>query len=99
MRSVPSVWARTACFLQLVSALVCNSFPGIKLTSCNTSRLNKNSSEQQHNKGNLILHLNVVLQDAAVSHCWDLPPTTFGGAYAEFMGTRGFRADDRPVTR
>lgn len=34
-----------------------------------------------------------------MSHCWDLPPHTFGGAYAQFMGTRGFKADDRPVVR
>lgn len=39
------------------------------------------------------------VQDAAVAHCWDLPPHTFGGAYAQFMGARGFRADDRPVVR
>lgn len=39
------------------------------------------------------------LQDSAVVHCWDLPPHTFGGAYAQFMGARGFRADDRPVVR
>lgn len=39
------------------------------------------------------------LQDAAVAHCWDLPPHTFGGAYAQFMGTRGFKADDRPAVR
>jgi hypothetical protein len=38
-------------------------------------------------------------QDAAVAHCWDLPPHTFGGAYAQFMGARGFKADDRPVVR
>lgn len=37
--------------------------------------------------------------DAAVAHCWDLPAHTFGGAYAQFMGARGFRADDRPVVR
>ncbi|WIA35249.1 hypothetical protein OEZ86_003709 [Tetradesmus obliquus] len=37
--------------------------------------------------------------DAAVGHCWDLPPHTFGGAYASFMGQRGFHADDRPVVR
>jgi hypothetical protein len=40
-----------------------------------------------------------VLQDAAVGHCWELPPHTFGGSYAAFMGQRGFYADDRPVVR
>ncbi|KAF6264315.1 coenzyme Q biosynthesis protein Coq4-domain-containing protein [Scenedesmus sp. NREL 46B-D3] len=35
--------------------------------------------------------------DAAVGHCWDLPANTFGGAYARFMGQRGFYADDRPA--
>eukprot|EP00879_Flechtneria_rotunda_P025921 GHRR01027580.1.p2 GENE.GHRR01027580.1~~GHRR01027580.1.p2 ORF type:complete len:159 (+),score=26.80 GHRR01027580.1:240-716(+) len=39
------------------------------------------------------------ITDAAVAHCWDLPPTTFGGAYAQFMGVRGFKADDRPAVR
>jgi len=38
-------------------------------------------------------------QDAAVAHCWELPPSTFGGAYAQFMGARGFKADDRPTVR
>ena len=41
----------------------------------------------------------LLMQDAAVAHCWDLPPHTFGGAYAQFMGVRGFKADDRPVVR
>ena len=39
------------------------------------------------------------ITDAAVARCWDLPPTTFGGAYAQFMGERGFRADERPAVR
>lgn len=43
--------------------------------------------------------LQLCLQDEAVAHCWELPPHTFGGAYAQFMGTRGFKADDRPVVR
>lgn len=37
--------------------------------------------------------------DETVAHCWELPPHTFGGAYAAFMGQRGFRADDRPPVR
>jgi len=37
--------------------------------------------------------------DEAVARCWELPPHTFGGAYAAFMGQRGFRADDRPPVR
>lgn len=32
----------------------------------------------------------------AVKHCWDMPDTTFGGAYAKFMGDRRFLAGDRP---
>uniref|UniRef100_A0A7S0R0H5 Ubiquinone biosynthesis protein COQ4 homolog, mitochondrial n=1 Tax=Pyramimonas obovata TaxID=1411642 RepID=A0A7S0R0H5_9CHLO len=36
---------------------------------------------------------------STVAHCWELPPNTFGGAYAKFMGDRGFSADDRPPVR
>ncbi|GFH07835.1 coenzyme Q biosynthesis protein 4 homolog, partial [Haematococcus lacustris] len=36
------------------------------------------------------------ITDASTSHCWSLPSHTFGGAYAKFMGSRGFHADDRP---
>eukprot|EP00959_Pyramimonas_sp_CCMP1952_P463691 9485379-Pyramimonas_sp.AAC.1 len=36
---------------------------------------------------------------STVAHCWDLPQSTFGGAYAQFMGERGFSADDRPPVR
>jgi hypothetical protein len=35
-------------------------------------------------------------QDEAVAPCWEMPPGTFGAAYAGFMGSRGFHADDRP---
>lgn len=35
----------------------------------------------------------------AVRHCWELPPHTFGGAYARFMGDRSFLAGDRPPVR
>jgi ubiquinone biosynthesis protein COQ4 len=34
-----------------------------------------------------------------VAPCWDLPVETFGGAYAQFMGVRGFKANDRPTVR
>ncbi|CAL9151795.1 unnamed protein product [Musa hybrid cultivar] len=36
---------------------------------------------------------------AEVSHAWDLPESTFGSAYARFMGTRNFSPDDRPPVR
>ena len=39
------------------------------------------------------------ITDATVAPCWDLPKDTFGGAYAQFMGERGFKADDRPTVR
>ena len=34
-----------------------------------------------------------------VGHAWDLPPNTFGAAYANFMGSRNFSPDDRPPVR
>ena len=34
-----------------------------------------------------------------VGHAWDLPPNTFGAAYARFMGSRNFSPDDRPPVR
>ena len=37
--------------------------------------------------------------DASVARAWDLPESTFGGAYARFMESRGFRADERPPVR
>ncbi|XP_044490505.1 ubiquinone biosynthesis protein COQ4 homolog, mitochondrial [Mangifera indica] len=36
---------------------------------------------------------------AEVGHAWDLPPNTFGAAYARFMGSRNFSPDDRPPVR
>lgn len=39
------------------------------------------------------------MQWDTVQHCWELPPTTFGGAYAKFMGDRRFLAGDRPPVR
>ncbi|KAG9140604.1 hypothetical protein Leryth_022492 [Lithospermum erythrorhizon] len=34
-----------------------------------------------------------------IEHIWDLPPNTFGGAYASFMRSRNFSADDRTPVR
>lgn len=34
-----------------------------------------------------------------VGHAWDLPPNTFGAAYANFMGSRNFSPNDRPPVR
>ena len=39
------------------------------------------------------------MQNASVAHAWDMPPGTFGHAYAQFMGSRNFQADDRPPVR
>ncbi|CAM8882259.1 hypothetical protein QQ045_020238 [Rhodiola kirilowii] len=36
---------------------------------------------------------------ANVGHAWDMPPNTFGAAYAKFMGSRNFSPDDRPPVR
>uniref|UniRef100_A0A0C9RP83 Ubiquinone biosynthesis protein COQ4 homolog, mitochondrial n=1 Tax=Wollemia nobilis TaxID=56998 RepID=A0A0C9RP83_9CONI len=36
---------------------------------------------------------------SAVGRAWDLPPNTFGAAYAQFMGSRNFSPDDRPPVR
>ena len=36
-------------------------------------------------------------QNATTAHAWELAPTTFGGAYAKFMGDRNFQADERCV--
>ena len=41
-------------------------------------------------------HPSNCLQDEVVAPCWDMPEHTFGGAYARFMGSRGFAASDRP---
>jgi hypothetical protein len=41
----------------------------------------------------------LLLQGDTVAPCWDMPPGTFGGEYARFMGSRGFQADDRPPVR
>jgi len=49
--------------------------------------------------GRLILQERPRITSASVDHCWDLSPGTFGRSYADFMGTRGFQADDRPPVR
>ncbi|RRT61347.1 hypothetical protein B296_00038898 [Ensete ventricosum] len=36
---------------------------------------------------------------AQVSHAWDLPESTFGSAYAQFMASRNFSPDDRLAVR
>lgn len=50
-------------------------------------------------EGQELLALRPRVTDESVAHAWDLPPGTFGGAYAQFMGKRGFRADERPAVR
>lgn len=35
----------------------------------------------------------------SMARTWEMPPNTFGGAYAKFMGDRNFSADDRPPVR
>jgi ubiquinone biosynthesis protein COQ4 len=37
--------------------------------------------------------------DATLEHCRTLPADTLGGAYASFMGDRGFAASERPPVR
>lgn len=54
---------------------------------------------QRSEEGRLLLTDRPRITDDVVAHCWDLPPHTFGGAYASFMGDRNFRADERPIVR
>ncbi|THU62406.1 hypothetical protein C4D60_Mb01t04810 [Musa balbisiana] len=54
----------------------------------------KNSSE-----GKEVLLERPHVVSAQVSHAWDLPESTFGSAYARFMGSRNFSPDDRPPVR
>lgn len=49
--------------------------------------------------GRLILQQQPLITDEVVAPCWDMPEHTFGGAYARFMGTRGFQASGRPPCR
>ena len=43
------------------------------------------------------IHTFLFMQNATMKRAWDLPPSTFGGAYAKFMGDRNFQADERCV--
>ncbi|EFN51290.1 hypothetical protein CHLNCDRAFT_141230 [Chlorella variabilis] len=49
--------------------------------------------------GRRILQDRPLITDEVVAPCWDMPQHTFGGAYARFMGTRGFLASGRPPCR
>lgn len=39
------------------------------------------------------------MQDATMAAAAKAGPGTFGAAYTEFMGSRGFSADERPPVR
>eukprot|EP00271_Cylindrocystis_brebissonii_P009810 TRINITY_DN2514_c0_g1_i1.p1 TRINITY_DN2514_c0_g1~~TRINITY_DN2514_c0_g1_i1.p1 ORF type:complete len:287 (+),score=45.11 TRINITY_DN2514_c0_g1_i1:398-1258(+) len=54
---------------------------------------------QVDSEGRRILSERPRVTSAAVAHAWDLPESTFGGAYAAFMGSRNFSADERPAVR
>jgi len=49
--------------------------------------------------GQAILSDRPRVTNESVAHCWDLPPHTFGAAYARFMGDRNFTAGERPPVR
>ncbi|KAF5837961.1 ubiquinone biosynthesis protein [Dunaliella salina] len=49
--------------------------------------------------GRVILEEKPRIKDEFLAQCWNLPPHTFGGAYAQFMKQRHFHADDRPPVR
>lgn len=49
--------------------------------------------------GRLVLSEQPRITNASVAHAWDLPEGTFGAAYAQFMGSRNFQADERPPVR
>lgn len=50
-------------------------------------------------EGRAILKEKPRVTSASVGHAWDLPEKSFGAAYAQFMGSRIFSADDRPPVR
>mmetsp|Transcript_14317 Transcript_14317/g.45526 ORF Transcript_14317/g.45526 Transcript_14317/m.45526 type:complete len:185 (+) Transcript_14317:73-627(+) len=50
-------------------------------------------------EGRRILRDRPRILESTVGHCWDLPRSTLGGAYAHFMGVRDFSPDDRPPVR
>ncbi|GAQ93168.1 hypothetical protein KFL_013370010 [Klebsormidium nitens] len=54
---------------------------------------------QRDPEGRSILADRPRITAASVAHAWDLPPGTFGAAYAQFMGSRNFSADERPPVR
>jgi len=49
--------------------------------------------------GQTLLRDRIRVTEASVAPAWDLPEHTFGAAYANFMGQRGFSPDDRPPVR
>lgn len=49
--------------------------------------------------GQRILREKPRITDETLDRCWDMPSDTFGGAYAKFMGKRGFSANERPPVR
>eukprot|EP00890_Picochlorum_soloecismus_P006790 jgi/Picsp_1/936/NSC_04421-R1_ubiquinone biosynthesis protein len=53
----------------------------------------------QSEEGRLLLKERPRVTDESVGKTFSMAPDTFGGAYAEFMGQRGFRADERPPVR
>eukprot|EP00891_Asterochloris_glomerata_P007861 jgi/Astpho2/7861/fgenesh1_pm.00117_%23_26_t len=57
------------------------------------------SRMQANTTGRQILQDRPRVTNASVAHAWDMPPGTFGHAYALFMGSRNFQADDRPPVR
>lgn len=53
----------------------------------------------QSEEGRLLLKEKPRVTDESVKKTFSMAPDTFGGAYADFMGQRGFRADERPPVR
>lgn len=53
----------------------------------------------QSEEGRLLLKEKPRVTDESVKKTFSMDPDTFGGAYADFMGQRGFRADERPPVR
>ncbi|GBG84469.1 hypothetical protein CBR_g38753 [Chara braunii] len=54
---------------------------------------------KEHPDGQLLLKDRPRVTSATTSHAWNLPSNTFGHAYARFMDSRKFVADDRPPVR
>lgn len=53
----------------------------------------------QSEEGRVLLKEKPRVTDESVEKTFSMAPDTFGGAYADFMGQRGFRADERPPVR